>query len=144
MKRHLWPWSLVEAMEGAEDAAGDGKNPGHRGAGDGHPTIAPGTLVRDTFRQRNGILTGHIGPYFQLRPETGGEEWAALPEHVKRADNGTPDAEVQGQYCCRCQTFTTEPAPVREAHGEAGGGFILHVCPPCRPAARRQHDALST
>ncbi|MFF6994377.1 hypothetical protein ACFY93_05380 [Streptomyces sp. NPDC008313] len=42
----------------------------------------PGTGVRDTARDRVGIVMGHEGPYLQLRPLTGGREWDADPAHV--------------------------------------------------------------
>ncbi|MET8243878.1 hypothetical protein ABZV31_05220 [Streptomyces sp. NPDC005202] len=42
----------------------------------------PGTAVRDTARDRIGIVMGHEGPYLQLRPLSGGREWDAEPDHV--------------------------------------------------------------
>ncbi|HZG05323.1 MAG TPA: hypothetical protein VE546_17425 [Streptomyces sp.] len=43
----------------------------------------PGTAVRDTARDRVGVVMGHEGPYLQLRPLSGGREWDADPEHVR-------------------------------------------------------------
>jgi hypothetical protein len=38
---------------------------------------AVGTAVRDTARDRVGMVMGHEGPYLQLRPLSGGREWDA-------------------------------------------------------------------
>ncbi|AVH55968.1 MULTISPECIES: hypothetical protein [Streptomyces] len=43
----------------------------------------PGTAVRDTTRDRIGIVMGHEGPYLQLRPLSGGREWDADPAAVR-------------------------------------------------------------
>jgi hypothetical protein len=43
----------------------------------------PGTAVRDTVRDRVGVVMGHEGPYLQLRPLSGGREWDADPDHVR-------------------------------------------------------------
>ncbi|MET9809034.1 hypothetical protein [Streptomyces halstedii] len=44
-----------------------------------------GALVVDTQRDRLGYVMGHEGPYVQLRPVTGGCEWDADPDRVRRA-----------------------------------------------------------
>ncbi|MEU3342686.1 hypothetical protein [Streptomyces sp. NPDC006668] len=49
-------------------------------------------LVVDTARNKLGYLMGHEGPYFQLRPVTGGREWDAQPAHVRDA---TEDEHLQ-------------------------------------------------
>jgi hypothetical protein len=43
----------------------------------------PGTAVRDTVRDRVGVVMGHEGPYLQLRPLSGGREWDADPDRVR-------------------------------------------------------------
>jgi hypothetical protein len=43
----------------------------------------PGTAVRDTVRDRVGVVMGHEGPYLQLRPLSGGREWDAAPDRVR-------------------------------------------------------------
>ena len=43
----------------------------------------PGTAVRDTARDRVGVVMGHAGPYLQLRPLSGGREWDADPRRVQ-------------------------------------------------------------
>jgi hypothetical protein len=42
-----------------------------------------GTLARDTRRNKVGRVMGHLGPYVQLRPPSGGREWDAKPEDVQ-------------------------------------------------------------
>ncbi|MEF9907057.1 hypothetical protein [Streptomyces sp. P9-A2] len=42
-----------------------------------------GAAVRDTVRDRVGRVMGHVGPYVQLRPLTGGREWDADPLHLR-------------------------------------------------------------
>ena len=42
-------------------------------------------LVVDTTRDRLGYVMGHEGSYLQLRPVTGGLEWAAEPASVRLA-----------------------------------------------------------
>ncbi|AOR31047.1 hypothetical protein BFF78_08335 [Streptomyces fodineus] len=44
-----------------------------------------GTLVIDTQRRKLGYVTGHAGPYVQLRPVSGGREWDADPTRVRPA-----------------------------------------------------------
>jgi hypothetical protein len=44
-----------------------------------------GALVVDTQRDRLGYVMGHQGPYVQLRPVTGGCEWDADPDCIRRA-----------------------------------------------------------
>ncbi|MEV3932892.1 hypothetical protein [Streptomyces sp. NPDC049944] len=44
-----------------------------------------GALVVDTQRDRLGYVMGYDGPYVQLRPVTGGCEWDAGPDRVRRA-----------------------------------------------------------
>ncbi|MFS8198566.1 hypothetical protein ACLVWQ_07730 [Streptomyces sp. CWNU-52B] len=46
----------------------------------------PGALVVDTTRGRVGQFRGVAGPYWSLRPVSGGTEWEAEPEHVRPAD----------------------------------------------------------
>ncbi|MGX4688985.1 hypothetical protein [Streptomyces sp. JNUCC 63] len=47
------------------------------------PAPPPGTAVRDTARDRVGIVMGHEGPYLQLRLLSGGREWNADPADVR-------------------------------------------------------------
>ncbi|WP_258382900.1 hypothetical protein, partial [Streptomyces sp. NTH33] len=44
---------------------------------------SPGTAVRDTARDRVGVVMGHEGPHLRLRPLSGGREWDAVPDHVQ-------------------------------------------------------------
>jgi len=44
---------------------------------------AVGETVRDTARERVGVVMGHCGPYVQLRPLGGGREWDADPDAVR-------------------------------------------------------------
>ncbi|GHJ36004.1 hypothetical protein [Streptomyces sp. TS71-3] len=50
--------------------------------------IPGGTPVRDTARNRIGVVMDHQGPYFQLRPLDGGREWDAAPEDVRPVGPG--------------------------------------------------------
>ncbi|MEU6813133.1 hypothetical protein ABZ920_29960 [Streptomyces sp. NPDC046831] len=43
----------------------------------------PGTPVRDTARDRVGVVMGHEGPCLRLRPLSGGREWEADPAAVR-------------------------------------------------------------
>jgi hypothetical protein len=43
-----------------------------------------GSLVRDTERDRVGVVMGHYGPCIQLRKLTGGREWDANPERLEK------------------------------------------------------------
>lgn len=65
------PPSLVRATE----------PPPPIGATEPAPPI--GTPVRDTARDRVGVVSGHQGRYIQLRPLDGGREWDADPVHVE-------------------------------------------------------------
>jgi hypothetical protein len=56
--------------------------PGPEPAGP-RPAPPPGTTVRDTIRDRIGVIMGHEGPHLQLRPLSGGREWDAAPDHVQ-------------------------------------------------------------
>jgi len=49
----------------------------------GGPTVPVGTAVRDTVRDRIGVVMAHEGPYLQLRPLGGGREWDADPACVE-------------------------------------------------------------
>ncbi|KAF4406901.1 hypothetical protein [Streptomyces lycii] len=42
-----------------------------------------GTAVRDTARDRVGVVMDHEGQYLQLRPLLGGREWDADPAAVR-------------------------------------------------------------
>ncbi|MFH9864304.1 hypothetical protein [Streptomyces sp. NPDC017202] len=44
---------------------------------------AVGEAVRDTVRDRVGRVTGHEGPYVQVRPLGGGREWDADPGRLR-------------------------------------------------------------
>lgn len=46
------------------------------------PVPAVGDAVRDTVRDRVGVVMAHEGPYIQLRPLGGGREWDADPARV--------------------------------------------------------------
>ncbi|MER6106178.1 hypothetical protein ABT115_28800 [Streptomyces sp. NPDC001832] len=43
---------------------------------------AVGETVRD--RDRVGRVMGHVGPYVRLRPLSGGRDWDADPNHLRR------------------------------------------------------------
>jgi hypothetical protein len=43
----------------------------------------PGTAVRDTTRDRVGVVMGHVGPYLRLRPLSGGREWDVDPRRIQ-------------------------------------------------------------
>ncbi|MFD5269452.1 hypothetical protein [Streptomyces sp. NPDC058335] len=47
----------------------------------GIPTV--GEAVHDSARDRVGRVMGHVGPYIQLRPLTGGREWDADPDRLR-------------------------------------------------------------
>ncbi|WP_328319285.1 hypothetical protein [Streptomyces sp. NBC_00388] len=54
----------------------DGQGPSH--------IPALGALVVDTGHgNRTGEFRGLAGPYWSLRPVSGGPEWEAAPEHVR-------------------------------------------------------------
>ncbi|MFS0696436.1 hypothetical protein [Streptomyces nitrosporeus] len=63
--------------------------PARNGPPDGqdpHPP-AVGTLIVDTGHgDRVGEFRGVAGPYWSLRPVSGGAEWEAEPERVRLAD----------------------------------------------------------
>ncbi|MBZ4322522.1 hypothetical protein JNW98_24660 [Streptomyces sp. SCA2-4] len=42
-------------------------------------------MVRDVRRDRVGIVMGHVGPRYQLRPPAGGREWEAAPSDIEPA-----------------------------------------------------------
>lgn len=44
-----------------------------------------GAFVVDLRRNQVGQVTGHEGPYIQLRPPKGGREWEASPDDVRPA-----------------------------------------------------------
>jgi hypothetical protein len=54
------------------------------------PAVPVGTAVRDTARDRIGVVMGQEGPCLQLRPLGGGREWDAAPDRVERV----PPAEL--------------------------------------------------
>jgi hypothetical protein len=45
-----------------------------------------GAAVYDNGSGRVGVVTGHEGPYLQLRPLGGGRKWDAHPTRVRPAD----------------------------------------------------------
>lgn len=47
------------------------------------PAPAVGAPVRDTARDRVGVVMGREGPYLQLRPLSGGREWDAEASRVQ-------------------------------------------------------------
>jgi hypothetical protein len=49
----------------------------------GEPCFPVGAAVRDTARDRVGIVMDQQGSHLQLRPLGGGREWDADPEHVE-------------------------------------------------------------
>ena len=53
------------------------------GPEDTGPEPAVGTPVRDTVRDRVGIVIDREGPYLQLRPLGGGREWDADPSRIQ-------------------------------------------------------------
>ncbi|MGW0705806.1 hypothetical protein ACWD4G_07535 [Streptomyces sp. NPDC002643] len=46
------------------------------------PTI--GDTVEDTAIRRVGRVMGFVGPFVQLRPISGGREWDAEPDNLRR------------------------------------------------------------
>ncbi|MGW0564281.1 hypothetical protein ACWDZ4_27675 [Streptomyces sp. NPDC003016] len=48
---------------------------------DGAPAL--GEAVHDSARDRVGRVTGHEGPYVQVRPLAGGRTWDAEPDHLR-------------------------------------------------------------
>ncbi|GAB2929721.1 hypothetical protein [Streptomyces mayteni] len=44
---------------------------------------AVGATVYDTSRDRVGVVMGHVGPCYQLRPLGGGREWDAAPGDIR-------------------------------------------------------------
>lgn len=48
---------------------------------DGPPAV--GDTVHDPARDRVGVVMGGVGPYLQLRPLGGGQEWDANPDQVR-------------------------------------------------------------
>ncbi|MFI8276010.1 hypothetical protein ACIGBH_14040 [Streptomyces sp. NPDC085929] len=61
----------------------------HPSPGPSH-TPAIGDTVRDTLRNRFGIVTDRIGPYLRLRPLTGGRVWEVESEDTEPVS--TPEA----------------------------------------------------
>ncbi|MFD8216224.1 hypothetical protein ACFV2U_21360 [Streptomyces sp. NPDC059697] len=51
---------------------------------EGVEELPEGTLVKDTARNKDGVVMGHVGPAYQLRPLNGGREWDADPGVVRR------------------------------------------------------------
>jgi hypothetical protein len=47
------------------------------------PWPGVGSLVRDARRQAIGVVMGHVGPNYQLRPPGGGREWDATPGDLR-------------------------------------------------------------
>ncbi|GAA1555987.1 hypothetical protein [Streptomyces globosus] len=47
------------------------------------PAPAVGAIVRDTHRNRLGIVTDRIGPHLRIRPLTGGRAWEAESEDTE-------------------------------------------------------------
>ncbi|MFF3159460.1 hypothetical protein [Streptomyces sp. NPDC057910] len=43
---------------------------------------AKGDVVQDSGSKKIGRVMGHVGPYVQLRPVAGGQEWDARPENL--------------------------------------------------------------
>ncbi|MFB7027202.1 MULTISPECIES: hypothetical protein [unclassified Streptomyces] len=41
-----------------------------------------GDVARDLRTDRVGHVMGHVGPYYQLRPLTGGKEWEAFADNM--------------------------------------------------------------
>ncbi|GAA4072009.1 hypothetical protein AB0C89_12465 [Streptomyces sp. NPDC048491] len=72
------------------------------------PTPTPGTLMVDTGRaDRVGEFRGVAGPYWSLRPMTGGTEWEAEPARVRPP---TP-AERLGAENARCNARSRGDVP---------------------------------
>lgn len=49
----------------------------------GEPAFPVGSTVRDTARDRIGVVMDDLGHHLQLRPLDGGREWDADPERVE-------------------------------------------------------------
>lgn len=71
----------------------------------GQSPPAPGALMVDTSRDdRVGEFRGVSGPYWAIRPLSGGLEWEVAPEHVRpaspierlRAENARCNARSRG------------------------------------------------
>ncbi|WP_049580285.1 hypothetical protein [Streptomyces sp. SBT349] len=45
--------------------------------------VEPGTLAQDTELGRVGVVVGHEGTNYQLRPVRGGVVWDVSPEHLR-------------------------------------------------------------
>ncbi|MCE7080360.1 hypothetical protein [Streptomyces sp. ST2-7A] len=52
-----------------------------------------GEIVHDTRLDRTGRVMGHIGPYVQLRPLSGGREWDADPDRLRPLSPDGPESE---------------------------------------------------
>ncbi|MDT0441778.1 MULTISPECIES: hypothetical protein [unclassified Streptomyces] len=50
------------------------------------PGIELGALAQDTELGRAGVVVGHDGVTYQLRPIRGGLVWNVLPEHVRQVN----------------------------------------------------------
>jgi hypothetical protein len=47
------------------------------------PQIELGALAQDTRLDRVGVIVGHEGRSYRLRPVKGGVEWNVRPEHLR-------------------------------------------------------------
>jgi hypothetical protein len=64
------------------------------------PRPRVGTLMRDTKRDRVGVVMGELAGLIYLRPVGGGIEWDACASDLERAD-GHAQAEARAQLRAR-------------------------------------------
>ncbi|GAA1161938.1 hypothetical protein GCM10009654_18170 [Streptomyces hebeiensis] len=106
------------------------------------PVPAPGTLMVDTRRDRTGEFRGLAGPYWSLRPVSGGAEWEADPEHVRaltpgerlRAENARQNARSRGDAHAAVFTAALAPVPTHDGRTALGRrhGFVDWTIAPNR------------
>lgn len=58
------------------------------------PYARVGEVVRDHLRRRDGVVMDVVGGRLYLRPEGGGIEWTAAPEHVGPAVDASAASRV--------------------------------------------------
>lgn len=91
---------------------------------DGAPAV--GDTVRDTVRDRVGVVMAHQGPYIQLRPLGGGREWDAAPAHVRPLGAAEllsarlADVNTRSRTGLGCLPEATQcgPSPLKEQNSE--------------------------